>query len=198
MVLPDAHAITLFGHLCRALSANDSSLPDALDPRIAYRSLRDPEVPFKPAPYLSSLIPIIRLLEREKTYRRASDSIHEWLLGGGISSPLTLITRKASLWNYLSGPAIQEALGVSVDVRDRNNVPLLTGQALHSRDGGELAWGELPSEMRLEKIHLAKVLLAEVVGPALTVTSLRDRRAKSEVGEWLHAIKWALPRRIYS
>jgi len=187
--LENANAISLFRHLGRALRAVDRSLPDvASDPQIAFLPNYGQAPRDWPAHGLSPGLLRLHLFERKDEghplWQRLKDV-------PGIV-PAAVTTTKARLFNYISPRAIQETLGVAVEVSDRNDVPRLTAQALHAKRA-PATWDSLGPELQATQVQNAERLLSEEVGPAITPEMLVERRAKSDVTGWLYYIKLNLP-----
>ena len=99
------------------------------------------------------------------------------------------LTKKREIENYLHPEAIQEVLGVSIEVSDDNDVPNVVAKAIHERGGGETRWEQLTDEKKKKKENRAKQRLSSEVAAVMTVDQLRERQALDEVREWFGAIK---------
>lgn len=184
IVLPDFTAIQVFRHLCFALRRADPDLPEVY---------RNDSVGFFPADgagsdrrHLSPLIATLTILEREHAADRDSDSIVASVLTG--KNQFSLVTTKATFFNYLSPRAIEEKLGIRVEFNDKANVRELVARALFVKHH-ETGWERLDEVERNRRIELAGYILAEQVAPAMTPELLLERRAKADVGRWLDGIK---------
>lgn len=189
IILPDDNRIAIFRRLCFALRTADPDLPEVYkNPEIAYFPANGGPTAFDRSEF-SPLLPVLTILERSFANGRESDSIVESVLSG--RNDFTLVTSKATFFDYLSPRAIEAKLGVRVDVTDKADVPVLVAHALRARDGG--SWDFLAADEQGRRIDWAANTLAERVAPAMTPELLLERRAKSDVGHWLNAIKRLLP-----
>jgi len=189
IILPDDNTVAIFRHLCFALRMADPDLPEVYkNPSVAYFPANGGPTAFDRSVF-SPLLPVLTILERREASGRESDSIVESILSG--RNDFTLVTSKATFFNYLSPHAIEATLGVRIDVTDQADVPLLVAQALRAKEGG--GWESLTANEQRRRIGYAANALAESIAPSMTPELLLERRAKGDVGRWLDAIKRLIP-----
>lgn len=189
IILPDNNRIAIFRRLCFALRMADPDLPEVCkNPGIAFFPASGRPTAFDRSRF-SPLMPVLTIHERSSADGRESDSIVESILS--YRNDFTLVTSKATFFNYLSTRAIEAKLGVRVDVTDTADLPTLVAHALQAKDGG--GWDFLGANEQSRRIGYAADTLTERVATVMTPELLLERRAKSEVGHWLNAIKRLIP-----
>lgn len=91
--------------------------------------------------------------------------------------------------NYLHSDAIEEALGIRVEVEDFADVPELVAEQLHIKNKGLSPWSDLPMNKREKKVSKAKKRLNTEAAAKMTVARLEERDCHGDIRRWLQKIE---------
>lgn len=115
-------------------------------------------------------------------YQAAADEIN------ARDSAVAVLTGKKEMENYIHPDAIADALGISVQFSDFDDVPDLVAEQLHILNKGKGAWADIDPEKRKKKVSRAKRRLNCAAVQAMSIARLDAIDTKGDVRHWFAEI----------
>ena len=182
--------IACLRHMSRVLHESDATIPDvSATPEIALLPLGGSTLQqWVDNRYLRHLNrPEVHLYDRDEAIPPKHQGEVDTVNGRGDGS-FAALTGKRELENYLHPGAIADALCVTVNFGDTDDVPLIVARAVHEAAPDSKPWADVDEETRDDKMRRVKRRLNEEAAARMTVARLNERDVNRDIEGWLREV----------